>query len=284
MARAMRCAAFQHGIRTDSLGVGRPAGWSSPRSASLKPEPGARRRSTSSTSEGFRRSRSERIGRPSACSRAPARPRDRREAVIPGEAVLVRAVVLVGHDVEQLEGFDGQEAMRHAGRDEAPLVGRHLEGLHAWTIGALEHRPDIDERDEGEAAADDPVVRLVGDGGGARAGHPAETEAFACRNCSPGNQLDRHSSRKEPRSSACRASRPRRTPSSREPVTRAPSASPRRPRWPPARSASAGRSGSGVGASTPHAGGLEARVHDVDAIGSTSPDRPAARQDRRAHS
>ena len=57
-------------------------------------------------SDGLVRSRSDRIGRPSGRGRD-GRPGDRRRRVVPGESELVRAVVLVGHEVERARAARG---------------------------------------------------------------------------------------------------------------------------------------------------------------------------------
>ena len=120
-----------------------------------------RRRATSSASGGFDRSRPDRIGRPSA--RAwDGRPRNAHRRVVPREAELVAAVELVRHEVQQLQRFDGQEAVRDADRDRDALVRPELAGLHDGPRpAAVQQRPDVDERDERVAAGDDPVVDLA---------------------------------------------------------------------------------------------------------------------------
>ena len=97
---------------------------------------------------GFDRSRSDRIGRPSgvAAGRGHGTAASR---VVPGEPELVAAVVLVGHEVDQLEWLErpGTRARRRAGIID-PVVGRELARLDERGVAAGEQRPDVDQRDE----------------------------------------------------------------------------------------------------------------------------------------
>ena len=85
-----------------------------------------RRRTSSSASGGFARiTRRTGSGVRPGSPRGPARPPDRR--VVPGEAELVRPVVLVGDEVDELERLEREEAVGDAGRDLDP-VGRRARG------------------------------------------------------------------------------------------------------------------------------------------------------------
>ena len=88
---------------------------------------------------------------------------DRR--VVPGEAELVGAVVLVGDEVEQLERLEGEEAVGDAGRDRRPSRRPPARGSRrpAGPV-PVEHRPDVDERDERPARPRRPSSRAGGGG------------------------------------------------------------------------------------------------------------------------
>ena len=98
--------------------------------------------------------------------------------------------------------------MRDADRDRDALVRPELAGLHDGSrSAAVQHRPDVDERDERSAAGDDPVVELVA------------VEVEAAQHAGGGRRevgLDERlgqpaaapSSRKLPRSSAWRSTEP----------------------------------------------------------------------------
>src|SRR5450759_3380356 len=82
--------------------------------------------------------------------------------VVPGEAKFVGAVVLVGDEVEELQRFQGQESMGHAGGDRDRL-GRaqfaHFDdGMSGW-VG--QNRPHVYEGNERSATHDGPVVELA---------------------------------------------------------------------------------------------------------------------------
>ena len=78
-----------------------------------------RRRTTRSASGGLAASRSERIGRPSGVA-VEHWPGHRDRGVVPGEAELVRAVVLVGDQIDELERLDREEPVGDPGRDRRP--------------------------------------------------------------------------------------------------------------------------------------------------------------------
>ena len=119
-----------------------------------------RRRATSSLSVGSRgRARTGSAGR----RRAGGGPRHGRERVVPGEPELVRAVVLVRHEIEQVQRFEGQEAVGDADRDVDPVVGVERRGsprAGRRRVGR-EHRPDVDQGHERPAGGDDPVIELA---------------------------------------------------------------------------------------------------------------------------
>ena len=100
--------------------------------------------------------------RPPVGSPGDDRPGDGRHRVVPGEAELVAPVVLVRDEVDELQRLEGEEAVGDAGRDRHGRVGRHLAELHEGARPrAVEERTDVDERDRGAAARDDPVVELA---------------------------------------------------------------------------------------------------------------------------
>jgi hypothetical protein len=162
-----------------------------------------------------------------ASRRSPAT--GRRRGVVPGEAQLVGPVELVRDEVEQLQRLEREEAVGDAGRDHDPVVGRELVGLHGRAIGRADATgPDVDERDEGAAARDDPVVELAAvvvepaqdAGGGAREVRLDESRLRAGGRAGlggreAGNADARQTSRNAPRLSPCRTSRPSRTPAAR---------------------------------------------------------------------
>ena len=120
-----------------------------------------RRRATSSASGGFDRSRSDRIGRPSAvpgtgghgtptAGSSHAKP----SSSLPSNSFVTR--------YSSSSGSIGQEAVRDADRDRDALVRPELAGLHDGPRpAAVQQRPDVDERDERVPAGNDPVVDLA---------------------------------------------------------------------------------------------------------------------------
>src|SRR5664280_1123175 len=82
--------------------------------------------------------------------------------VVPGEAELVAAVVLIGHEVEELQRLEGKEAMSNAGGDRDRLSRTQLaqldDGMSGW-VG--KNRPHVHERNERSATHDRPVVELA---------------------------------------------------------------------------------------------------------------------------
>ena len=110
--------------------------------------------------------------RASVGGRRERRPGHADGRIVPGEAELVRAVVLVGDEVDELERLEGEEAVGDAGRDVDPVVGVELAGLDDGRRVAVERGADVDERDERPPVRRPPTGRPGGDGGGARAGRP----------------------------------------------------------------------------------------------------------------
>ena len=117
------------------------------------------------TSEfGERRVRRVTLGQDRASVGGPRerRPVDRDGRIVPGEAELVGAVVLVGDQVDQLERVERQEPVGDPGRDDDPLVGAQLARLdERRRPAAIEHRAEVDEGDEGPPVGDDPQVVLA---------------------------------------------------------------------------------------------------------------------------
>ena len=82
-----------------------------------------------SASVGFGRSRSERIGRPSGGHARAAGQGTAAVGSSQAKPSSSRAVVVVRHEVEELERLEGQEPVGDAGRDDDPVVGAELAGL-----------------------------------------------------------------------------------------------------------------------------------------------------------
>src|SRR5205809_5682164 len=62
------------------------------------------------------------------------RPRDAGGRVVPGEPELVAAVVLVRHQVDELQRVEGEEAVGDTDGDDDPVVGAELACLHDRAI------------------------------------------------------------------------------------------------------------------------------------------------------
>ena len=161
-----------------------------------------RRRATSSASGGFDRSRPT-----GSAVRRPCRQRAATERPPPGRPTrsqLVAAIELVRHEVQQFQRFDGEEAVRDAGRDRDALVGS---SSRVSTRGAVCTPSSNGRRRRARrtrARGDDPVVDSW-------RWRPRSTPWRTSRGW-PGrtarSRLRRHSSRKLPRSSACRSTAP----------------------------------------------------------------------------
>ncbi len=123
-------------------------------------QPVSRSCTTSSASDGIRAVAVRQDGLP-VRGRGRQRPRDRGESIVPGEAVLVGAVVFGGHEVDELDGLEGQEPVSHPRRDLDPIVGSEHPRLDAGPFTAGKHRTGVDERDEGPTGSDDPAVELA---------------------------------------------------------------------------------------------------------------------------
>ena len=179
----------------------------------------ARRRATRSARVGFDRSRSDRIGRPSAVAAIGSGQRHADRRVVPGKAELVAAVELGGHEVDQLERLESQEAVGHPGRDRRP-TRRPPSSRVSTTAGPS---PVAAGRTSTSATNARPGPRSSGRAGGGgsagRAGRrPRRSTGWPGRS---GRQLPpvqrgsrsksavaRHSSRNEPRTSAWRTTTP----------------------------------------------------------------------------
>ena len=90
------------------------------------------------------------------------RPRNAGGRVVPGESELVAAVVLVRHQVDELQRVEGEEAVGDTDGDDDPVVGAELACLHGRAIArSVQEGPDVDQRGQGAAGPDDPVVQLA---------------------------------------------------------------------------------------------------------------------------
>src|SRR5450759_3025104 len=97
------------------------------------------------------------VGRPAALG-----PGHTHGRVIPGEAELIAAVVLIGHEIEELQRFQGKKAMGNSGGDRDRLGRAQLPQLDDGTSGWVgKNRPHVYEGHERSATHDGPVVELA---------------------------------------------------------------------------------------------------------------------------
>ena len=115
-------------------------------------------------------------------------------------------------EVQQIQRFEGEEAVGDADRDRDALVGLELAGLHQGRRpSAVQQRARRRRARRTRAHGDDPVVDLPAVEVQPAEHAGAEVDRLAWTNGS-GSRLRRHSSRKLPRSSAWRSTAPQATP------------------------------------------------------------------------
>ena len=133
-----------------------------------------RRRTTRSARQGW----TGRRGKVSGCRpgrRWTAATAPRPPEIVPGEAQLVRTVVLVRHEVRSSSG-PTPGTLGDAARDDDPLVRRELAGLDLGCRGVVaEHRPNVNQGDQRAPGGDDPGGRADAGGSAGRAGPPERT-------------------------------------------------------------------------------------------------------------